>query len=180
MSWLYDCIDCMTVWMQKLIMYSWWWSNFSLATSCEHASYKCISKRRWFTGLEGKWLRVTDERAKATSLKTAPVYINIYLVCELAWVCADVKMPESVFCMFVCMHACVHTLNATIQASKLLIQTTVEQKSINNTRVHSKNDVILVQRAGKWEGEKQQCWTPASKDIFSTKRNMRLFGLLWL
>lgn len=95
-------------------------------------------------------------------------------MCELAWVCADVKMPESVFCMFVCMHACVHTLNATIQASELLIQTTVEQKSINNTRVHSENDVILVQRVGKWEGEKQQCWTTASTDIFSIERNFRL------
>lgn len=115
----------MTVWMQKLIMYSWWQSNFSLATSCEHAFYKCISKRRWFTGLEGKWLRVTDERAKATSPKTAPVYINIYLV--RVWVslsvCAAIKMQ---------------TLTATIHASMPLIQTTVEQKSINNTEIHSK------------------------------------------
>lgn len=179
MSRLYDCIDCATVWMQKLIMYSWWWSD--LATSCEHASYKCISKRRWFTGLEGKWLRVTDERAKATSLKTAPVYINIYLVC--VWVslsvCAVVKMPESVFCVFVCRHACVHTLNATIQSSKPLIQTTVEPKSINNTRIHSKNCVILVQRAWwKWEGEEQQGWIPAKRDIFSIEENIRPFSLL--
>lgn len=86
--------------------------------------------------------------------------------CKNAW--------KLFFCMFVCMHACVHTLNATIQASELLIQTTVEQKSINNTRVHSENDVILVQRAGKWEGEKQQCWTPASTDIFSIERNFCL------
>lgn len=48
------------------------------------------------------------------------------------------KMPESVLCVFVCMHACVRTLTATIHASTLLIQTTAEQKSINNTRIHSK------------------------------------------
>lgn len=112
-------------------MYSWWWSNFSLATSCEHASYKCISKKRWFTGLEGKWLRVTDERAKATSLKTAPVYINIYLVCacvcvwvrfERACVCVPLwKMPESVFlCVCVCTHVhtkCNHTCVRAINSN---------------------------------------------------------------
>ena len=59
-----------------------------------------------------------------------------------------ITMPESVFCVFVCMHAYVHTLNATIQASKLLIQTTFAEKSINDTRIHSKNDVILVQSVG--------------------------------
>lgn len=49
-----------------------------------------------------------------------------------------VKTPESILCVFVCVHALVCTLNATIQASELLIQTTVEQKSINNTRICSK------------------------------------------
>lgn len=127
----------LTVRLQKHIMYSWWQSNVSLAARCEHAFYKCIGKRRWFTGLEGKWLRVTDERAKAISPKTAPVYINIYLV--RLWVSMTaVKTPESILCVFVCVHAVVRTLNATIQASELLIQTTVEQKSINNTRICSK------------------------------------------
>lgn len=126
----------LTVRLQKHIMYSWWQSNLSLAAGCEHAFYKCISKRRWFTGLEGKWLRVTDERAKATSPKTAPVYINIYLVSLWASMSA-VKTPESIFCVFVCVHAGVCTLNATMQASERLIQPTVEQKSINNTRICS-------------------------------------------
>lgn len=70
------------------------------------------------------------------------------------------------------MHVCVHTLNATIQASELLIQTIVEGKSINNARIRPKNDVILVQReGGKWEGEEQQGWTPANRDIFSIEKN---------
>lgn len=127
----------LTIWLQKYIMYSWWQSNVSLAASCEHAFYKCAGKRRWFAGLEGKWLWVTDERAKATSLKSAPVYINIYLVRMCASMSA-VKTPESILCVFVCVHVAVRTLNATIQASELLIQTTVEQKSINNTRICSK------------------------------------------
>lgn len=109
-------------------------------------------------------------------------------MCVCVWasfsVCAVVKMPQSVFCVFVCMHACVHTLNATIQESKLLIQTTVELKSINNTRIHSKNDVILVQRAWwKWEVEEQQRWIPANRVIFSTEKNIHSFMIItsqWL
>lgn len=83
--------------------------------------------------------------------------------------------------MLVRMRVWVLTLNATIQASELLMQTTEEQKSINNTRVHSKKkkDVILVQRVGgKSQGEKQQGWTPARKDIFSQRKTIPLFYLL--
>lgn len=81
------------------------------------------------------------------------------------------------------MRVWVLTLNATIQASELLMQTTEEQKSINNTKVHSKKkkkkDVILVQRVGgKSQGEKQQGWTPARKDIFSQRKTIPLFYLL--
>lgn len=55
----------------------------------------------------------------------------------------------------------VHPLNATIHASKLLIRTTFELKSINDTRAHSKNnkkktDVILVQRAEQEGNERQR------------------------
>lgn len=158
----------LTVRLQKHVMYSWWQSNLSLAASCEHAFYKCISKRRWFTGLEGKWLRVTDERAKATSPKTAPVYINIYLV--RLWVSRSaVKTPESILCVFVCVHAGVHTLNATIQPSELyrLKPQWNENPSITQESVQEKNYALLVQRArGKWEGKGQQGWTPANQGNF--------------
>lgn len=139
----------LTARLQEHIMYSWWQSNVSLAASCEHAFYKCISKRWWFTGLEGKWLRVTDERAKATSPKTAPVYINIYLMCM--WVSMS-AVKKRLKASFVCLCACTQVsrmLNATIQAFELLIQTTVEQKSINNTRICSKNYTLLVQKSVK-------------------------------
>lgn len=155
-SWLYWLWDCMDAEAYNVFLGG---PNFSLATSCEHASYKCISKRWWFTGLEGKWLRVTDERAKATSLKTAPVYINIYLMCvKLTWVCASVITPEpESTCARVCVNTCVcmypsmcvHALNATILVSKLLMQTTVEQKSINNTRVHSKKWCYFSSKSGR-------------------------------
>lgn len=64
-------------------------------------------------------------------------------------------MPESVLCVFVCTHACAYALNATIHAFRLLIQTTMEHKSINNRAIiQKKKYVILVQRVrGEMRGE---------------------------
>lgn len=47
-------------------------------------------------------------------------------------------MPESVLCVFVCMHACAYALNAIIHTLRLLIQTTMEHKSINNRAIIQK------------------------------------------
>lgn len=58
-------------------------------------------------------------------------------------VCAAVESPERIHCVFVCMRVGVRTLNATIQASVQLIQTTVEHKAINNTRIPSKKITLF-------------------------------------
>lgn len=63
--------DCITVPCNGMdaeaLMYRWWWSNFSQATSCEHASHGGVGERRViYWGCKQSDYSVTDERANAT------------------------------------------------------------------------------------------------------------------